>query len=67
MPFTYYLIAIAIGYLLGSIPFGYLLGRIQGVDVTQFASGRTGGTNVFRAMGPRFGLITGVLDFLKGG
>ncbi|MEA3334578.1 MAG: glycerol-3-phosphate acyltransferase [Chloroflexota bacterium] len=41
--------AAALGYLLGSIPFGYLVGSLWGVDVREEGSGRTGGTNVWRA------------------
>ncbi|RME82939.1 MAG: glycerol-3-phosphate 1-O-acyltransferase [Caldilineae bacterium] len=66
MHWTQLILAVLIGYLLGSIPFGYLIGRMRGVDVTKHASGRTGGTNVYRALGKRFGLMTGALDFVKG-
>jgi glycerol-3-phosphate acyltransferase PlsY len=41
--------AVGIAYLLGSFPAGYLLGRLWGVNVLQWGSGRTGGTNVFRS------------------
>jgi acyl phosphate:glycerol-3-phosphate acyltransferase len=43
------IIAIAGGYLIGSIPSGYLIGKAYGVDVRSHGSGRTGGTNVWRA------------------
>jgi len=45
------LLATLMAYLLGSLPVGYLVGRIYGVDVRQHGSGRTGGTNVWRATG----------------
>lgn len=61
-----YLIPILIGYLIGSLPIGYLLGRLKGIDVRTLGSGRTGGTNVYRALGARLGLLTGLLDFAKG-
>ncbi len=63
---THYLIALLTGYLIGSLPIGYLLGRLKGIDVRTIGSGRTGGTNVYRALGARLGLLTGVLDFAKG-
>ena len=66
MPWYNYLFAIIIGYLIGSIPFGYLIGRLKGIDITTLGSGRTGGTNVFRALGLRYGLFSGLLDVLKG-
>jgi len=43
------LLAAVVGYLLGAIPVGYLIAKSWGVDVRQFGSGRTGGTNVWRA------------------
>jgi glycerol-3-phosphate acyltransferase PlsY len=60
------LIIIATSYLLGSIPFGYLLVRIfRGEDVRQSGSGNIGATNVSRKS-PTLGLLTLVLDALKG-
>lgn len=53
-------------YLLGSIPFGYLLVRIfRGEDVRQSGSGNIGATNVARKS-PLLGVITLLLDALKG-
>lgn len=54
-------------YLIGSIPFGLLLVRVtSGKDVRQVESGRTGGTNAFRAAGFWVGFTTAILDLLKG-
>lgn len=54
-------------YLLGSIPFGYLLVRaIAGADVRETGSGGTGATNVTRRAGKMAGVITLLLDALKG-
>lgn len=58
--------AIATAYLLGSFPAGYLLGRVAGVNVLEWGSGRTGGTNVLRSAGVVPALLTGVLDVGKG-
>jgi len=56
----------AISYLLGSIPFGYLLVRIfRGEDVRQSGSGNIGATNVSRKS-PALGVLTLLLDALKG-
>src|ERR1700681_3179676 len=61
----FFLIAAA-SYLLGSIPFGYLLVRIfRGEDVRKSGSGNIGATNVSRKS-PVLGLITLLLDALKG-
>lgn len=66
MDITTYLVAILAGYLIGSLPIGYLFGRLKGIDVRAIGSGRTGGTNVYRALGAKLGLLTGLLDFAKG-
>ena len=59
--------AIIIAYLLGSIPFGYLIVRAtQGADVRETGSGGTGATNVSRRAGKAAGVLTLVLDALKG-
>src|SRR5256885_13950426 len=56
----------AFSYLLGSIPFGYILLRIfRGQDVRQTGSGNIGATNVARSP-PALGLLTLLLDALKG-
>jgi len=56
----------ALSYLLGSIPFGYLLVRIfHDEDVRQSGSGNIGATNVSRKS-PALGLLTLLLDALKG-
>lgn len=61
------LIVIIIAYLLGSIPFGYLIVRKKvGADIRETGSGGTGATNVSRRAGKRAGVLTLVLDALKG-
>jgi glycerol-3-phosphate acyltransferase PlsY len=61
------ILAILLGYLLGSIPFGFLFVRlVKGVDLRTVGSGRTGGTNSFRAAGVVVGLLTFLMDVVKG-
>lgn len=58
---------LALCYFIGGIPFGYLIVKaFTGQDVRFVESGRTGATNTFRAAGPLPGLLTAVLDVLKG-
>src|SRR6185295_18624391 len=53
--------------MLGSIPFGYLIVRRKvGDDIRQTGSGGTGATNVSRRAGKGAGVLTLVLDALKG-
>jgi glycerol-3-phosphate acyltransferase PlsY len=60
------LLVAAVSYLLGSIPFGYLLVRIfRGEDVRLAGSGNIGATNVSR-QSPALGVMTLLLDALKG-
>ncbi len=60
------IIAVIIGYLLGSIPVGLLIVKATtGKDLREVASGRTGGTNAFRAAGFGVGLATALLDAAK--
>jgi glycerol-3-phosphate acyltransferase PlsY len=61
-----YAAVILLGYLLGSIPFGYIVCRARGVDVTQYGSGRTGGTNVLRTAGKKAAAVSIGCDVLKG-
>jgi len=60
-------LALILAYLLGSIPFGYLIVKLKsGADVRQTGSGGTGATNVSRKAGKGAGVITLLLDALKG-
>ena len=61
------IVVVVLAYLIGSIPFGYLIvrGRI-GADIRQTGSGGTGATNVSRRAGKAAGVVTLVLDALKG-
>jgi glycerol-3-phosphate acyltransferase PlsY len=54
------------GYLVGGIPVGLLIARARGVDLRQVGSGNIGATNLFRAVGAKYGLLGFALDVLKG-
>jgi len=61
------LLALAVGYLLGSIPFGLLLTRAAGLsDVRTIGSGNIGATNVLRTGHKGLAAATLVLDVVKG-
>ncbi len=61
------ILVVFLAYLIGSIPFGYLIVKgIVGADVRETGSGGTGATNVSRRAGKVAGVITLVLDALKG-
>lgn len=61
------LLALALGYLLGSIPFGLLLTRAAGLgDIRSIGSGNIGATNVLRTGNKAVAAATLLLDALKG-
>jgi glycerol-3-phosphate acyltransferase PlsY len=59
--------AIIIGYILGSIPFAYIIGRLKkGVDIRETGGGNIGALNVYRNVGPIYGLSALAADIGKG-
>lgn len=60
-------LALVIGYLLGSIPFGLLLTRLAGKgDIRDIGSGNIGATNVLRTGAKGLAAATLALDAVKG-
>ena len=61
------LLALVVGYLLGSIPFGLLLTRWTGKgDIREIGSGNIGATNVLRTGSKMLAATTLLLDAAKG-
>jgi len=61
------LLLLAVSYIIGSIPTALIVGRYgYGVDIRQMGSGNLGGTNTFRTLGIKAGLIVTIVDLLKG-
>jgi len=61
------IIAIVIGYLLGSIPSAYLAGRLRkGVDIREVGSKNMGAMNVFYQVGPMEAVLVTLADLGKG-
>lgn len=52
-------------YLLGAIPSAYMIGNKKGIDITSEGSGNIGGTNAYRVLGPRLGIIVALMDVGK--
>jgi len=59
-------LAVLVGYVLGSIPVGLYVCRLYGVDIRTVGSGRTGGTNAWRAAGLKAAIPTIIGDAIKG-
>src|SRR3954453_15776771 len=62
-----YLLAVIVGYLLGSIPFGLVLTRMAGTqDLRSIGSGNIAATNVLRTGRKGLAAATLICDMLKG-
>lgn len=62
-----YLLFIICAYLLGSIPSGLIVGKIgYKMDIREHGSGNLGGTNAFRVLGKKAGMIVTIADIGKG-
>jgi glycerol-3-phosphate acyltransferase PlsY len=60
-------IVVIISYLLGSFPTAYIAGRvIAGHDIRRIGDENAGAANAYRELGPRAGVIVGVIDAAKG-
>jgi len=59
-------LAVTVGYFVGSIPFAFLLSRHRGIDLRRTGSGNVGASNVLRTTGVRAALLAMVLDGVKG-
>ncbi|MFC3782588.1 glycerol-3-phosphate 1-O-acyltransferase PlsY [Bacillus chungangensis] len=62
-----YVIIFLSAYLIGSIPFGLIIGKaFYHTDIRKHGSGNLGGTNTFRVLGVKAGMIVTISDILKG-
>ena len=59
-------LAITLGYLVGSVPFAYLLARRRGIDLRREGSGNVGAANVLRTTGTVEAATAACLDAMKG-
>jgi glycerol-3-phosphate acyltransferase PlsY len=61
------IIAVILGYLLGSIPSAYIATRLAvGKDLRQLGGGNVGGLNVYREVGLVPAAVAGIADMCKG-
>ncbi len=61
------IIALVLGYLLGSIPSAYIATRLaKSKDIRRLGGGNVGGLNVFREVGTWAALAVGIVDLGKG-
>lgn len=58
---------VLLSYLIGSIPNSIIVSKlVKGIDIRDYGSGNAGGTNVYRILGWKYGLLVILLDALKG-
>ena len=58
---------VVLSYLIGSFPTSILVSKyLRGIDIREFGSGNAGGTNVWRTLGWKAGIIVMLLDVAKG-
>ncbi|MFK9093733.1 glycerol-3-phosphate 1-O-acyltransferase PlsY [Bacillus salipaludis] len=61
------ILVLILAYLLGSIPSGLIIGKVfYKTDIREHGSGNLGGTNTFRTLGVKAGLVVTLADILKG-
>jgi acyl phosphate:glycerol-3-phosphate acyltransferase len=61
------IMAVLIGYVLGSISFSYLITKWKaGIDIREHGSGNAGATNTLRVLGKGPGIVVLLLDAVKG-
>ena len=67
MTVLFFILCVALAFLLGSVPFGLDIARaFKGIDPRRAGSGNIGSTNVARLCGLPWGLLTLFCDIMKG-
>lgn len=66
MPYQRYVLVIIFSYLIGAASFGKIVSYAKGVNIQKTGSGNPGATNIYRTLGPIYGLIVFLADMLKG-
>lgn len=62
-----YLLVLVISYFIGTISGSYIIGNLfLDKDIRKYGSGNAGTTNAIRVLGKKAGVITFLIDFLKG-
>ena len=61
------IVVVILSYLVGSIPTALIISKVvKGIDIREHGSGNMGGSNVFRVIGWKYGVLVIILDALKG-
>jgi len=67
-PFTIFInvVAVVIGYLIGSINPAYFFGRMKKFDIREKGDGIAGTVTSYHVLGVKYAIPTGIFDFFKG-
>ena len=62
-----YILTLLISYFVGTISGSYIIGNLfLNKDIRKYGSGNAGTTNAMRVLGKKAGVLTFLIDFLKG-
>lgn len=60
-------VIVCVSYAIGSIPYGFIIAKLfKKIDIRTVGSGNVGAKNMARVLGRRWGIITFLMDALKG-
>ena len=65
MDFLFYMICIAVGYLVGTVNPAYIISKIRGFDIRKKGSGNAGASNAVIVLGRFIGVFCALFDILK--
>lgn len=60
------LFCMGISYIVGTIPFGHIIAFAKGIDIKNVGTGNPGATNVYKEVGPIYGILVFIIDIGKG-
>ena len=60
------LLCMGLSYIVGTIPFGHLMASAKGIDIKNVGTGNPGATNVYKEVGPVYGVLVFFIDIGKG-
>ncbi len=62
----FYFVWAAGAFVVGTLPVGDLVARAKGVDIRSLGTGNPGAANIYREIGPEYGIAVFLLDVAKG-
>lgn len=66
MLYQKYILIIIFSYLIGAASFGKIVAYAKGLNIQKMGSGNPGAANIYRTLGPAYGILVFLSDMLKG-